>query len=343
MASTPMKPNERVASALRREEPDRVPWCEMHVDPSLSMKLMGWGGSEDQGFDLEQNQYTCVQAKAVSRFLGLGNIPFTLRAPIFAEKDKGKDGRLFYGKGMLKSKPDLGTLILPDPTEDTLYGDAAEFIGGKEDLSAWFVTRVGLSSTMLSMGIEGFSLALYDNRTLVEEILDRYCDWAYVVAKRACELGFDAYVSTDDMAFKTKPFFSPKVFREMALPRYRRIRDILTIPWIIHSDGNMIPFMDDLVDLGIAGFHPNEKGAMDIRAMKRRYGHSLCILGNVDLVTLGIGTQEEVVSEVRGLIRDLGPGGGYIISSGNSLAGYLRPENILAMRDAIAEYGRRTC
>jgi uroporphyrinogen decarboxylase len=53
-----------------------------------------------------------------------------------------------------------------------------------------------------------------------------------------------------------------------------------------------------------------------------------------------MGTPEETDREVKGLIRDLGPGGGYMISSGNSLASYLKPENVLAMSKAIQKYGK---
>jgi len=190
------------------------------------------------------------------------------------------------------------------------------------------------------MGTENFSIALYENRGLVETILDRYVDWAIVVAERVCRMGFDVYVTTDDMAFKTAPFFSPKVFRELVMPRYRRLAEKVTLPWVIHSDGNMLPFLDDLVSVGIAGFHPNEKGAMDIAGVKRDYGDRICVLGNVDLNILGLGSTDDVDSEVHDLIRDVGPGGGYIITSGNSLAGYLKPENVLAFRDAVRRYGQ---
>jgi uroporphyrinogen decarboxylase len=74
--------------------------------------------------------------------------------------------------------------------------------------------------------------------------------------------------------------------------------------------------------------------------MKREYGDRLCLLGNVDLNLLGMGTPEEVDEEVRGLIRDVGPGGGYMISSGNTLADYLRPENVLTLSQAVQKYGR---
>jgi uroporphyrinogen decarboxylase len=79
---------------------------------------------------------------------------------------------------------------------------------------------------------------------------------------------------------------------------------------------------------------------MDIRAIKRDYGDKLCLLGNVDLNILGNGSRSEVFRTVEGLIRDVGPGGGYIVTSGNSLAGYLRPENVLAMSEAVKQYGR---
>jgi uroporphyrinogen decarboxylase len=79
---------------------------------------------------------------------------------------------------------------------------------------------------------------------------------------------------------------------------------------------------------------------MDIREVKRRYGDRVCVIGNVDLNILGMGTPEETDREVRELIHDLAPGGGYMISSGNSLASYLKPDCILAMSRAIQKYGK---
>ena len=250
------------------------------------------------------------------------------------------DGRLFYGNGLITTRADLPRLQLPEPQDEALYAGIPPFLAGRGDYSAWFVTRMGIFATMLGMGTEAFSMALFEDRPLVEEILDRYVDWACVVAEHACRMGFDAYVTTDDMAFKTGPFFSPKVFRELVMPRYRRLREKVTLPWIVHSDGNLLPFMDDLASLGIAGIHPNEKGAMDPRVTKQRYGGRICVLGNVDLNLLGMATPEEVDEEVRGLIRDVGSGGGYIVTSGNSLAGYLVPENVLALSRAVQKYGQ---
>ena len=334
-----MNSRERVAAALRREEPDRVPYCELGIDRSLAQTIMGWGESAGQAANLEANVFSVEEAKAIAARLYMDNINYVLRAPVYAEKSPGEDGRLFYGEGLIKDESDLARLELPNPYDDALYAEAELFVQQKEDFSAWLVTRIGIFPTMLSLGMANFGLALYDNRAFVENILDRYCDWAAVMAERACQMGFDAFVSTDDMAFKTGPLFSPKVFRELVLPRFQRVREKITIPWIVHTDGNIMPFLDDLVALGIAGLHPLEEGAMEISAVKRDYGDRICVLGNVDLNILGLGTQEDVEDKVRQLIRDVGPGGGYIVTCGNSLAGYLRPENVVALGTTVKKYG----
>jgi len=335
-----MNSRERVLAALQRKQPDRVPYCELAVDRALAAKMMDL---EEGGIPpgmMEVNLYSVEEYKALASFLGLDNIIFVLRPPVYAHRHEGQDGRMFYGAGMIRTEDDLALLEAPDPYDDALYDEARRFVDNKGEFSVWFVTRIGVFSAMLSMGMEHFCLMLYDNLPLVEKVLDHYFDWMEVVAERACQMGFDVFTSTDDMAFKSAPLFSPQVFREIVLPRYQRVAEKITLPWVVHSDGNLMPIVEDLLSLGIAGLHPIEKGAMDIRAMKRDYGDQVCLLGNVDLNILGIGTPEEVDREVRELIRDVGPGGGYIASSGNSLASYLRPENVLALSQAVQKYGR---
>jgi uroporphyrinogen decarboxylase len=335
-----MNSRERVLTALRREQPDRVPYCEFAVDRALAQRLMGWGEPQSQAANLESNTYTVDEAKQIASLLRMDNIFYVLRAPVYARKHPGQDGRQFYGEGMIRTEADLVLLNLPDPYDDALYAEAADFVRQKGDYAACLVTRVGIFPTILGMGLQEFCISLYDNRSLVETLLDQYFKWTEVVARRVCEIGFDVYVSTDDMAFKSAPYFSPAVFRDLVLPRYRSVASVVTIPWVIHSDGNLMPFVDDLLSLGIAGLHPVENGAMDIRAMKRLYGQRVCLLGNVDLNLLGMGTPEQVEEEVRTLIRDIGLGGGYIVTSGNSLAGYLKPENVLALSSAVQKYGQ---
>ncbi len=334
-----MTSRERVLTALRCEKPDRVPRCEFGIDRALAETIMGWERTGGVSACSEANLYTVDEMKALAEMLKLDNITCALRAPVYAKQHAGKDGRLFYGDGMITTEADLARLELPDPYDDALYAEAEQFAANKGDYALCLSMRAGIFPTMLSMGVEVFCVALLENRALLETVLDRYFDWSAVVAERICSMGFDVLVTTDDMAFKTGPFFSPKVMREVVMPRYRRLAEKIALPWVIHSDGNVEPFLDDLLTLGIAGLNPVEEGAMDIRAIKRQYGDRLCLIGNVDLNILSLGTPADVEKEVRRLILEVGPGGGYIVASGNSLTDYVRPENALAMGEATRKYG----
>lgn len=331
---------ERVQAALSCTEPDRMPYCETGVDRAFASRLLGWGDSGAQTANLEQNVYTVQEAVEVADSLQLDNLCYVLRAPIYARKETGRDGRLFYGEGLIRDRTDLKEMKLPDPGDNALYAEAEKFVEGKGDRSLWLVTRLGIFPTMASMGLERFSLALFDDRQMVEDILDRYCNWFAEVAERVCRMGFDVLVTTDDIAFKTGPFFSPETFADIVLPRFKMAAAAISLPWIFHSDGDVTPFIEEFISLGVAGLHPNEEGAMDIRAVKQKFGDRLCLLGNVDLNLLGLSDPETVGLTVRELIRDVGPGGGYILTSGNSITGYLRAENVLAMRDAVHKYGQ---
>ena len=311
------------------------------MDRGLAARLLGWPEEPAPAPDLERNSFTVEEAHAVADVLEADNIGFVLRAPVFVNRRQGKGGVNFYGDGLIKSRSDLEAMELPDPTDSRLYEEAHRFVACKGERAAAFVTRVGIFPTLMSMGLETFSIALHEDRGLVEAVLDRYCEWSMAVAERACGMGFDLYVSTDDMAFKTGPLFSPDVFRELVLPRYRRVAELISLPWVLHSDGDIGSLLPDIAGLGVAGIHPVEKGAMDIRAVKRQWGDRLCVLGNVDLNLLAEGSPDAVDREVRALIEDLG-GPGYILSSGNSLPGYLKPENVRAMTAALRRYGALT-
>ncbi len=334
-----MTSRERVLTALQRQQPDRVPHIEIAIDRSLANRLMGWPQPPGAAIDLDARSYTVEESKALAAFLGLDNITHVIRAPVFSQKIAGQDGRIFYGDGLIKSEADLDKIKLPDPHSDALYAQAEQVIKHKGEYAAAFGTRLGVFPAMLSMGTDDFCVALYENPRLAETVMDIFFDWAAVVAERVCQMGFDVFISTDDHAFKTGPLLSPALFRKFVMPRCRKAAKKITIPWVMHSDGNLMPILEDLLSLGLSGLHPIEKGAMDIQQMKRDYGSRICLLGNVDLNILGIGAPQDVDNEVRWLMREIAPGGGYIISSGNSLASYLQPANVIAMSQAIQKYG----
>jgi hypothetical protein len=181
---------------------------------------------------------------------------------------------------------------------------------------------------------------------LVERYLDLTLEPMLGLIKAQAEAGFDGIVGGTDLAGTTGPFVSPAMFRRFFQPRLKRLSEKcheLGILYIKHTDGNIMPYGDDfLAGCGFDGYDAIEPQAgMDIRYLKKTYGHKLTLLGNVDCGRLlCLGTPAEVKKVTRELIRDIGPGGGYVLASSNSIHSGVRPENFLAMLQAAREFGQ---
>ena len=79
---------------------------------------------------------------------------------------------------------------------------------------------------------------------------------------------------------------------------------------------------------------------MDIAAIKAKYGDRVAIKGNVDCAdTLTFGSVDDVIKETLDVIRKAAEGGGFILSSSNSIHSAVKPENYLAMVNTIRAYG----
>ncbi|MGQ9596165.1 MAG: uroporphyrinogen decarboxylase family protein [Thermoproteota archaeon] len=99
--------------------------------------------------------------------------------------------------------------------------------------------------------------------------------------------------------------------------------------------------MKDIVDLGFNGVHSLQPSAgVNIIEIKRTWGSRICLMGNVDLdYLLTLSSPREVETEVKRLIREVAPGGGYILSTTNVLTRYVPTENAIAMYRTAEEFG----
>lgn len=323
---TIMSPKERLLTAMNLGQPDRVPFFDV-IDNSIQRQVMG------------KEEFTPVE---LAQRLGMDAIGFDFFPPLFCVR-KEIDGIDHVVDGLIKKTEDLHLMKLPDPDSEELYSGAKSFLDKYRgsDYAIYARIRLGASPTLLSMGLDGFSYALYDNPDLIHTVLENYSSWSKRVVENLNEIGIDFYWACDDLAYKTGPMFSPKVFREILLPYMKKVADAIKLPWVFHSDGNLMPLLEDLLTLNMNCLHPLEPGAMDIEQIKKDYGNEICLMGNIDLdYTLTRGTPEEVYEEVKLRIKQAGPGGGYILSSANSIPNYVKVENLIAMAEAVKKYGK---
>ena len=140
--------------------------------------------------------------------------------------------REFITNGLLTSEKALELMILPDPTDESLYEPIREILekyGNRYAVHARI--RLGASPTLLSMGMEGFSYALQDKPALVEKVLDIYTNWSAELVNHLQKIGFSFLWAFDDIAYNSGPIFSPSVFKEIFLPRMRKVARNIKIPF----------------------------------------------------------------------------------------------------------------
>lgn len=341
---TEMTARERVQCVLHGEIPDRVPYVEMGIDFPFICKLLDLAIPTDRFF--ESGEYASapidIQMR-VNEILHRDNLVYSMLPPIPAVKVPGRDGILFFEDGKIKDWGDLDQLQFPDLTNEAVLAPMRQFIAQRGDYATICSCRVGISATYLAMGMEHFYYTMVDDPALIEEMMRRYTDYAADVAEQAAKLGFDIFWTADDIAARTATLFSPKMFRELMVPHIRKIAERIHdvgIQWIYHSDGNLAAVLEDLLALGIRGLNPIEPTCMDIRQLKKQYGDRVVLSGNVDVHLLAHGTPDEVRATTLGLLRDVAPGGGYMLASGNSIASFCKVECVKAMCDTNYEYGR---
>jgi methanogenic corrinoid protein MtbC1 len=277
----------------------------------------------------------------VHQLVPIDNLSYDLAPPRFAKTER-LGGHDHITEGLIREKGDLKLLdALPDPDDESLYRPAEEHLKRfKGDLAAIATIRTGPGNTYLSMGIDRFCTKIVTEPDLVKEVLWRFSQWSRRVAKNMQELPFDLFFIPDDIGFGHAPMISLRHFQEFCVPVMRNVIEVMKLPAIYHSDGNIMPLMEEIIGLGVAGIANMEPGPMDIDEVKRLYGERVTIVGNIDLhYTLPNGTSEETMAEVKKRLDSLAPGGHYILSSANSLPNYVKPANVRAMGEALLKYG----
>ena len=319
-----MKPRERVLTALKRGQPDQVPFMDV-IDRKMQDLIMGRTGY-DQLELVEKMQFDSLMYEAYP--------------PFFVEKEVNENGREIIKEGAIRSRRDLPLAIMP--ALDGPYIDAMKRFVDRyraTGYALYYRTRMGCAGVLNSMGLDNFSYSLADDPGMVDDLLRRYAEWTMELLDKTQGIGFDFVWFSDVLAYKSGPMFAPQVFREVFLPRMREVCRHIRLPWVFHSDGDLMPILEDLLSLGMDGLNPIEPGPMDIELLKERYGRRICLLGNIDIhYTLTQGTAEEVDEEVKRRIQCIGKGGGYIIASANSITDYCKLENVFAFRDAVVKY-----
>jgi len=190
-----------------------------------------------------------------------------------------------------------------------------------------------------------FLQAMMDEPLLVERYMEATTEGVMPILRAQLEMGVDGILGAVDWCFGKAPLFSPDMFLRFMVPHLRRIVETCHehgAPYIKHLDGHTTQHLDLLInEVGIDGLHSIEPAAgMDIGVLKKKYGDRVVLLGNIDCGhLLTFGSEDEVVEQVKNILRAASPGGGHVFASSNSIHSGVSPEIFWAMINAVKTYG----
>lgn len=139
--------------------------------------------------------------------------------------------------------------------------------------------------------------------------------------RRLVDAGVDVFINCADYCFNHGPFLSPTMFAEFVTPYLTELhagQRAMGAYAIKHTDGNIMPILDQLVASNPHALHSIDPMAgVDIAEVKRLYGDKIAICGNVNCALLQTGSEEEVIESARYCLTHAKPGGGYFYCTSN--------------------------
>ncbi|MCP4045855.1 MAG: hypothetical protein GY732_07710, partial [Gammaproteobacteria bacterium] len=302
-----MNSRERIIAALELGVPDRVPtwdWFDEAVAIGVadilglkghdSVTSLRKGDETDQTIDL---YCRVVEALDVD---GTSNVYNTdLQAE---NKDFGRDK---YGRGYILSENGMPAIIeaaVSTLKELRTYDMVSRIEKSDLDGLRKVIDRLGRERAHcvnlngpfqeawnVMGGMDKIMLGFIVEPELVHGVLQEVTRFNKTLMTECASLGADFFMIDGDLCGNDYPLISIELFREFILPYKKQMVEhahALGCKIVKHSDGMVWSIMNDLIDVGMDGFHPVQPQCMDMITTKGYLHGRMCVFGNVDCLDL---------------------------------------------------------
>ena len=370
-----MLPKERMIRVLEHREPDHVPIGEIHVDGPIIEDALGhptlcngrwkarvalWQGERDQVVKEYCRDLVAFARKfewdyIVAEMMPSARVDHRPAEMLGPFRWRDAEGRVFQSDpdtgedAMLLEAPPMSIediVVPPDPTPiDETCLEAVERITREMGSTHFVVARVpdGTFPWPEVMPMADFLLRMVDEPEFIRKLIAAKLKTTLAYIEAAAALGVDAILIGTDYCDNRGPIMGPRLYREFIYPALKAQVDAARRVgkyFIKHSDGNQWAILDSYVEAGVAAWHGIQPSiGMDLKLLKEEYAGRLAFFGGVECDTLVMGTPQQVEAEARHAIKHAAPGGGFAMTSGNSLLAGTRYENYVAMVEATRRWG----
>lgn len=292
-----MLPRERVLEVIRHGKADRIPlyaWVRVNLEKEITEAF----GSVEALEDRYEFDYAHL-------FGGPALYPADALTAL-----KARSGGVIEPSALLQ-------VPLNDPNRsDTYQGIRDQVAHHKVKRGRWvYVQTPGIFECLNGVfGIENHLAYLLLFERDLHEVYRRQAEWNRAFAMNCLDLGVDMIHVSDDWGSQNTLLFSPEVWWRMIFPYHRvTCRAVKQRGGIVslHCDGNFMPVVDGVLELGYDVVHPwQESAGMSLDVFKARYRNRLTVMGGLDIQTaLGFGKLDLLEREIKRVLGMFADGG----------------------------------
>ncbi|MBQ4562304.1 MAG: hypothetical protein IJA55_08275 [Clostridia bacterium] len=349
-----MTPRENLLAALRRQNPERVPFY-FELCPSLKEEFKAKTGADnyEEYYDFDARTFTYTPTQHQNDYSEY----FPRLKPGTTVDEWGvafEPGSVAHFTKFLHAMEDfvdpseVWDFPMPDILEDYRWEGMKERVDEchEKGYAAVFNAIQIFEPAWYLRGLDNLLCDMISDEEMAEACLKRMADHQVEVAKRVAACGFDLIMFGDDVGSQKDLMLSRELWCKWLKPDMARAiaaaksvkPDILAF---YHSDGVIYDIIEDLIEIGVDVLNPVQPECIDPAKVKEMYGDRLSFWGTVGTqTTMPFGTADEVDAKVKEIIEVVGKGGGLCIAPTHMLEPDVPYENIDAFINAVKKYGK---
>jgi uroporphyrinogen decarboxylase len=264
---------------------------------------------------------------------------------------KYKKGGFFYEflEPCIKDPDDFKNAVYDPADLDARYVVWEKEVAAEKKKGRCVFGKIGgpYIRTSFMRGETNFLMDIAGDPSFAKEMADRSAELLLDIGReeiRRGELQDTGVWIFDDMGCNNGPMMSPKSFELIFYPAYKKmvkgLKEAGASKVGLHSDGNIMPLLDMLVDAGIQVLNPIEpKAGMSIGKLMEKYGRKLAYVGGMcNSLVLPFGEKGEIVKRTMEII-DIAKNGGVVIGS-HSIGPDIPVDNYLTYYNTVLKYGQ---
>jgi uroporphyrinogen decarboxylase len=247
----------------------------------------------------------------------------------------------------IKNRKDLDSAVFDSPCLDSRYERFIRTVNALREKRCVFCKTGGpYIRTSFLRGKEAFLMDIAADPEFAKAMADRVADHIIEIGKESLKRG-NLYNTGlwiyDDMAYNRGTMMSPASFEKIFFPAYKRMvkafKDAGAAKVILHSDGNIAPVLDMLIEAGIDGINPVEpRAGLHIPTLKEKYGTKLALIGGMcNSHVLPSGSKAEIEAQATEII-EAGRDGGVIIGA-HSIGPDIPVQNYVSYHETVVKKG----